>query len=131
MVAQGLCVGAGAYLNDNWNRIDFFLVVVSLVDVGITLVHSSKDAKILGLLKIVRLLRTLRPLRAINNAPGLKLVVVSLISSLKPIGNTVLIVLAFFLIFAILGVQVSSIENADSFASTFSFIHEVFMKTER
>lgn len=107
VIAQGLCVGPNTYLKDNWNRIDFFLVVVSLINLFVTLVYSSQDAKILSLLKILRLLRTFRPLRAINNAPGLKLVVTSLISSLKPIGNTVLICLAFFIIFAILGVQVS------------------------
>lgn len=45
-------------------------------------------------------------LRVISRAPGLKLVVETLISSLKPIGNIVLICCAFFIIFGILGVQV-------------------------
>jgi hypothetical protein len=40
-------------------------------------------------------------------APGLKLVVQTLLSSLKPIGNIVLICCTFFIIFGILGVQVS------------------------
>uniref|UniRef100_A0A8B9JYP3 Calcium voltage-gated channel subunit alpha1 Ib n=1 Tax=Astyanax mexicanus TaxID=7994 RepID=A0A8B9JYP3_ASTMX len=52
-----------------------------------------------------QLLRTLRPLRVISRAPGLKLVVETLITSLKPIGNIVLICCAFFIIFGILGVQ--------------------------
>ena len=52
-----------------------------------------------------RLLRSLRPLRVINRAPGLKLVVQTLLSSLKPIGNIVLICCTFFIIFGILGVQ--------------------------
>lgn len=50
-----------------------------------------------------------RPLpgcRVISRAPGLKLVVETLISSLRPIGNIVLICCAFFIIFGILGVQV-------------------------
>ena len=38
-------------------------------------------------------------------APGLKLVVQTLLSSLKPIGNIVLICCTFFIIFGILGVQ--------------------------
>uniref|UniRef100_A0A4W5NGN1 Calcium voltage-gated channel subunit alpha1 I n=1 Tax=Hucho hucho TaxID=62062 RepID=A0A4W5NGN1_9TELE len=41
----------------------------------------------------------------ISRAPGLKLVVETLITSLKPIGNIVLICCAFFIIFGILGVQ--------------------------
>ena len=43
--------------------------------------------------------------RVINRAPGLKLVVQTLLSSLKPIGNIVLICCTFFIIFGILGVQ--------------------------
>lgn len=46
-------------------------------------------------------------LRVINRAPGLKLVVQTLLSSLQPIGNIVLICCTFFIIFGILGVQVS------------------------
>ncbi|GFR09765.1 voltage-dependent T-type calcium channel subunit alpha-1H, partial [Trichonephila clavata] len=41
----------------------------------------------------------------INRAPGLKLVVQTLLSSLRPIGNIVLICCTFFIIFGILGVQ--------------------------
>ncbi len=43
----------------------------------------------------------------ISRAPGLKLVVQTLLSSLRPIGNIVLICCTFFIIFGILGVQVS------------------------
>lgn len=55
--------------------------------------------------QVFRLLRSLRPLRVINRAPGLKLVVQTLLSSLRPIGNIVLICCTFFIIFGILGVQ--------------------------
>lgn len=61
--------------------------------------------KIFGVIRVLRLLRALRPLRVINRAPGVKLVVMTLISSLKPIGNIVLICCTFFIIFGILGVQ--------------------------
>jgi len=43
----------------------------------------------------------------IRRAPGLKLVVQTLLYSLKPIGNTVLIAAIFFVMFGILGVQVT------------------------
>lgn len=52
--------------------------------------------------------------RVISRAPGLKLVVETLISSLKPIGNIVLICCAFFIIFGILGVQVRGARWAGS-----------------
>ena len=44
--------------------------------------------------------------RVISRASGLKLVVQTLLSSLRPIGNIVLICCTFFIIFGILGVQV-------------------------
>ena len=46
--------------------------------------------------------------RVISRAPGLKLVVQTLLSSLRPIGNIVLICCTFFIIFGILGVQVTT-----------------------
>jgi len=52
--------------------------------------------------------------RVISRAPGLKLVVQTLLSSLRPIGNIVLICCTFFIIFGILGLQVlASIAAAD------------------
>ena len=67
--------------------------------------------KIFGVIRVLRLLRALRPLRVINRAPGVKLVVMTLISSLKPIGNIVLICCTFFIIFGILGVQLFKVFN--------------------
>lgn len=50
--------------------------------------------------------------RVISRAPGLKLVVETLITSLRPIGNIVLICCAFFTVFGILGVQVKTWDSA-------------------
>uniref|UniRef100_A0A8C3WW35 Voltage-dependent T-type calcium channel subunit alpha n=1 Tax=Catagonus wagneri TaxID=51154 RepID=A0A8C3WW35_9CETA len=104
IVSLGLYFGEQAYLRSSWNVLDGFLVFVSIIDIVVS-VASAGGAKILGVLRVLRLLRTLRPLRVISRAPGLKLVVETLISSLKPIGNIVLICCAFFIIFGILGVQ--------------------------
>ncbi|KAJ3614950.1 hypothetical protein NHX12_018519 [Muraenolepis orangiensis] len=70
-----------AYLHSSWNILDGFLVLVSLLDI---VVSMAGGAKILGVLRLV---------------------VETLITSLKPIGNIVLICCAFFIIFGILGVQ--------------------------
>merc|ERR1719187_105075 len=83
---------------------DGTLVIISLVDATITAIVGQKS-KIFDILRVFRLVRALRPLRVINRAPGLKLVVQTLLSSLKPIGNIVLICCTFFIIFGILGVQ--------------------------
>lgn len=50
----------------------------------------------------------------IRRAPGLKLVVQTLLYSLKPIGNTVLIAAIFFVMFGILGVQVTVLRSPNA-----------------
>uniref|UniRef100_A0A4X2LA55 Voltage-dependent T-type calcium channel subunit alpha-1H n=1 Tax=Vombatus ursinus TaxID=29139 RepID=A0A4X2LA55_VOMUR len=104
VVALGFFSGENSYLQSSWNVLDGLLVFVSIIDIIVSMA-SAGGAKILGILRVLRLLRTLRPLRVISRAPGLKLVVETLISSLRPIGNIVLICCAFFIIFGILGVQ--------------------------
>ncbi|KAM4663220.1 voltage-dependent T-type calcium channel subunit alpha-1G [Discoglossus pictus] len=104
VVALSLCFGPKAYLRSSWNILDGILVLISVIDILVSLVSDS-GTKILGMLRVLRLLRTLRPLRVISRAQGLKLVVETLMSSLKPIGNIVVICCAFFIIFGILGVQ--------------------------
>ncbi|XP_052427023.1 voltage-dependent T-type calcium channel subunit alpha-1G isoform X3 [Carassius gibelio] len=104
VVALGWCFGKNTYLKSSWNILDGMLVMISVIDILVSLI-SNTGTKILGMLRVLRLLRTLRPLRVISRAPGLKLVVETLMSSLKPIGNIVVICCAFFIIFGILGVQ--------------------------
>ncbi|XP_006832503.1 PREDICTED: voltage-dependent T-type calcium channel subunit alpha-1G isoform X9 [Chrysochloris asiatica] len=104
VVALGWCFGEQAYLRSSWNVLDGLLVLISVIDILVSMVSNS-GTKILGMLRVLRLLRTLRPLRVISRAQGLKLVVETLMSSLKPIGNIVVICCAFFIIFGILGVQ--------------------------
>ncbi|XP_059414486.1 voltage-dependent T-type calcium channel subunit alpha-1H-like isoform X3 [Carassius carassius] len=104
VVALGFCAGKHSYLQSTWNVLDGVLVSVSLIDILVSLAYTSGN-RIFGILRVLRLLRTLRPLRVISRAPGLKLVVETLITSLRPIGNIVLICCAFFIVFGILGVQ--------------------------
>ncbi|EMP41834.1 Voltage-dependent T-type calcium channel subunit alpha-1I [Chelonia mydas] len=139
VVSLGLYFGEQAYLRSSWNILDGFLVFVSLIDIVVS-VASAGGAKILGVLRVLRLLRTLRPLRVISRAPGLKLVVETLISSLKPIGNIVLICCAFFIIFGILGVQlfkgkfyhclgidIRNITNrSDCMAANYKWVHQKY-----
>ncbi|XP_065065604.1 voltage-dependent T-type calcium channel subunit alpha-1H-like isoform X3 [Rhopilema esculentum] len=105
VLAYGFTVGDTTYLKSGWNVMDCLLVVISLIDFFVTR-YSEKKSSFLGVLKVFRALRTLRPLRVISRAPGLKLVVETLMSSLKPIGNLLVIAGVFFTIFGILGVQI-------------------------
>ena len=119
--------GEHAYFKSGWNIMDGTLVLISVVDTSVTAIFGTAS-KIFDILRVFRLVRALRPLRVINRAPGLKLVVQTLLSSLKPIGNIVLICCTFFIIFGILGVQVvnfdvyQAIYYKSNFIFSFSFI---------
>ncbi|KAA8577628.1 hypothetical protein FQN60_005373, partial [Etheostoma spectabile] len=61
-----------SYCRSAWNAVDGFLVLLSLVDILVSLASTS-EKNIMGMLKVLRLLRTMRPLRVIKQAPKLKL----------------------------------------------------------
>ena len=103
IIALGfVCNGPRSYLRDAWNILDFCIVLVSLV------MLTGIDA-----VKPLRILRALRPLRLVSRSPGMRLMVTSLVKSMPAVTNTLGVVLAFMLVFAILGMQLFS----DSFGS--------------
>ena len=104
VIADGFFVGQNAYLKNKWNIIDFFLVIISLIDFSVMIQLTAKTSS--NILRLLRILRTLRPLRFINKDPGLKLVIITLIKSIRPISNIILISWACFFIYGILGIQV-------------------------
>ncbi|PIO33775.1 hypothetical protein AB205_0035480, partial [Aquarana catesbeiana] len=61
VVALNLCFGGKAYLRSSWNILDGMLVLISVIDILVSMVSDS-GTKILGMLRVLRLLRTLRPL---------------------------------------------------------------------
>ena len=62
VIAKGFLFGRHAYLKSGWNIMDGSLVVVSIIDIIISLT-ASHSRHIFGILRVFRLLRTLRPLR--------------------------------------------------------------------
>lgn len=104
VTAMNFWWGEDPYIAQGWNKLDGFLVAVSVVDLTLTLA-AVEGGSMLRMLKIFRMFRTLRPLRAISKLPGLRAVVETLLASIKPIGSTLIIIGTFFLIFGILGTQ--------------------------
>ena len=86
------------YFRDSWNVFDFLIVSFGIA----LLVVSDPAAPQLGGLRV---LRVLRPLRSITRLEGLKVIVNSLLASLPLLGNTLIVVAFYFLIFGIVGVQ--------------------------
>ena len=89
----------GSYLRDSWDRLDFFIVMSSIIDMA-----GSGGSELL-VIKLLRMLRVLRPLRFINHNKDLKMVVVALLDSMSHIINVIIVIAVVYLIFAIVGVS--------------------------
>jgi hypothetical protein len=98
--------GISAYIFNWWNVLDFLVVLMSLIDIFITLSSGgSGSSSNLNSFKALRAIRALRPLRMISRSKGLRIAIQALIASVPAMGNVLIICLLFLLIFAILGVN--------------------------
>jgi len=95
---------------DNWNKLDFLIVLVSIVDMQSIIANFQgiTGGAEISFLKVLRLLRTLRPLRFISHNVQLKLIVRSLLDSIEPILNVLLIVIIIFIMYGIAGITLFS-----------------------
>lgn len=98
IIALGFTMDAGSYMGDSWNKLDFFIVTTSIVDMMLT--NTDIPA-----LKVLRMLRMIRPLRVISHNPQLKMIVAALFESVGSIVNVSVIVMIIWLMFAIYGMN--------------------------
>jgi Ion transport protein len=98
IIAFGFVLDSHSYLTESWSQLDFFIVIVSWIDVSVTTVN-------LRFVRILRLLRTLRPLRFISHNIQMKLVVTALLESVSGIMNVVLVIILVWMMFAILAIE--------------------------
>lgn len=103
VVAQGFVMHGKSYMRDNWNKLDF-IILVSMIELLLTRADDKTGLEG-GNLTLIRMLRLFRPLRSLNALSSLKFMVSALLRSLGGLVN-VFIFLSFVLsIFAILGVN--------------------------
>merc|ERR550537_38150 len=99
MIAMGLYMESDdTYFKNPWNILDFALVVMALVG-------YLPGGDSVSVFRTLRSLRALRPLRTIQRAPGLKIVVDVCFECAPTFLNICFVVFFFFLVFAIIGVQ--------------------------
>ena len=98
IIALGFAMDEGSYLRDSWNRLDYFIVMTSIIDMMLT----STD---IPALKVLRMLRMIRPLRVISHNPDLKMIIAALAESIGSIVNVSVIVMIIWLMFAIYGMN--------------------------
>ncbi|XP_042204466.1 sodium channel protein para-like isoform X2 [Homarus americanus] len=101
MLIKWVALGFAKYFTNAWCWLDFLIVMVSLINLVATLAGAGK----IQAFKTMRTLRALRPLRALSRMQGMRVVVNALVGAIPSIVNVLLVCLIFWLIFAIMGVQ--------------------------
>ena len=97
-IAMGFIVEPGSYLRDSWCQLDFFIVVVSFLDMTLTQIN-------IPMIKVLRVLRIFRPLRFVTHNLNMRIIVTALFRSFGAICNTLIMVLVIWLMFSIIGVS--------------------------
>nr|ARX79631.1 voltage sensitive sodium channel [Musca domestica] len=101
MLIKWLALGFKVYFTNAWCWLDFVIVMLSLIN----LVAVWSGLNDIAVFRSMRTLRALRPLRAVSRWEGMKVVVNALVQAIPSIFNVLLVCLIFWLIFAIMGVQ--------------------------
>lgn len=98
MLAMGVIWHKNSYLRDSWNRLDCFIVIISVME-------FFPSLETISFLKVLRTLRILRPLRSINKFPRMKVLINSLLKSIPGLCQVFAFMMFILGIFAIFGVH--------------------------
>jgi len=100
VISSGFVFGEGSYLKNNWNKLDFFIVIISVVS------FPGKDfADQINALRVFKFLRILKPLRFISRDYEMKLITTSLLDSIKPISSVLIISFVFMIVFSVISIN--------------------------
>ena len=94
------------YFKYNWNRFDYFVVMISLFSIFAEELGNSTSVNpnIIRIIRVFRIFRILRAFRIIKAARGLHSIMVTLARSFPSILNLFGIMLLLFFVYSILGV---------------------------
>eukprot|EP00597_Dinobryon_sp_UTEXLB2267_P012259 CAMPEP_0170122122 /NCGR_PEP_ID=MMETSP0020_2-20130122/16424_1 /TAXON_ID=98059 /ORGANISM="Dinobryon sp., Strain UTEXLB2267" /LENGTH=1432 /DNA_ID=CAMNT_0010352865 /DNA_START=1024 /DNA_END=5322 /DNA_ORIENTATION=+ len=91
--------GIRVYFQDNWNRLDFCLVVASVIGL---LTSSNNDTQNVLLINILRLFRVIRLVRLLKNFPSAIKLFDTIILSLPGVANVSLLVFLILFVFSVI-----------------------------
>ncbi|KAM6276747.1 sodium channel protein type 5 subunit alpha-like [Spheniscus humboldti] len=95
IVARGFVWDEFTFLRDPWNCLDLVVIIIMYVSIR----------KSVGKVSALRTFRVLRTLKAISVIPGLKVIVNSLIDSVKKLTDVLILTVFCLSIFALIGLQ--------------------------
>lgn len=96
IIAKGFVLHKYAYLRDPWNWLDFVVVILGYITLA-----PGEIANLSG----IRTFRVFRALRTISAVKGLRMMVNTLLSSIKMLWDVLILTMFFICIFALVGMQ--------------------------
>ena len=103
IIALGFFTTKHAYLRSSWNKLDFLIVVSSLLDIVVIAMKDIFGEIDISFFKVIRLLRVLRPLRTIKRYKNMAMVVGAIFGSFMSVVNVAALLVLIFSVFGILG----------------------------
>ncbi|XP_042330632.1 sodium channel protein type 5 subunit alpha-like [Sceloporus undulatus] len=95
VVARGFVLNEFTYLRDLWNVLDLFTLIMTYASLCLPF----------GSISALRSFRVLRTLKAVSVIPGLKVIIASLLQSVKKLANVMLLTVFSLAVFALTGLQ--------------------------
>ena len=107
LTAKFCALGWSTFIKSGWNKLDLFIVSTSDIDMILTEALRGQDVPLsaLRIFRVFRIFRALRPLRIIARARGVRLLVGTLASSVKPVSVTLGIAVVLLFVLGIFFVQ--------------------------
>ncbi|PNH00529.1 Sodium channel protein type 5 subunit alpha, partial [Tetrabaena socialis] len=125
--ALKIAAWGGFYFRDAWNCFDFFVVLASVTSVAL----DFSNTRNLSFMPALRVLRIVRVFRLIRSAEGMRKLMATLVTSLPALANVGGVMLLFFFIYAIIGVNlfagIKYGENLDRHANFDSFVSAMLL----
>ena len=106
VIALGFVGDQGSYLTYNWNKLDFFVIIITVIDVfnKIAFLVNETMVEALSFFNYLKLLRNLRTLRLLAKSDNVKKIIGSLLDSASSILKVLGIVFVVFVMFSIMGI---------------------------
>ena len=105
IIAYGFVQAPGAYLKDGWNQLDFSVVMLTTVDLGLRVAGASAEY---AWVKVFRVARVMRPLRVASKFDNIRVIVDALLGALGGVVAVLALAAFLFLVFAVLGLNMFS-----------------------
>ncbi|XP_019904203.1 cation channel sperm-associated protein 1 [Esox lucius] len=123
------------YFQNPWNDLDFFIIIVSLIDFMLPLIESlgsfsgGQAAMVFRLLrsfKGIRVVRVFRVLRTFSFLQNIRSIMTTCLQSLQSMGAIIILMFTFLIMFAIIFRELFNVSDPERFGTMFRTVFTLF-----